>query len=140
LFQHLVAFIQDEIPQIVQFQISLLNQIEDSARSSNDNLRWFGFEDFLLISNGFSSIEDLGLDLQEFAQSDEFFVDLVGEFSGVAQDQSRNRVWFLLELLQNGNHKDGRFAHPRLGLTQHIIAQNGVRNTFILDCWEEGKG
>ena len=38
------------------------------------------------------------------------------------------------DLLQGGEHKHGRFAHTRLGLTQDVHPKNGLRNAFVLDC------
>lgn len=38
-----------------------------------------------------------------------------------------------LNLLQSSQHKDGRLAHPRLGLAQDVHAQDGLGNTLMLD-------
>lgn len=38
-----------------------------------------------------------------------------------------------LNLLQGGQHEDRRLAHPRLGLAQDVHAQDGLRNTLVLD-------
>ena len=38
------------------------------------------------------------------------------------------------QLLQCGQHKDGRLAHPGLRLTQHVHGQNGLRDAFMLHC------
>ena len=84
LFKHLVAFIENKIPEVFQLEESFLDEVEDSPWCTDNNMGWLVLEDLLLIGDGFSSIEDLGLDLHEFAQSDKLLVDLVGEFSGVA--------------------------------------------------------
>lgn len=40
-----------------------------------------------------------------------------------------------IHLLQRSKHKHSRLTHTRLGLTQNICTEDGLGNTFLLNCF-----
>lgn len=60
--------------------------------------------------------------------------DLVCELPGVAYDQSSHLLVHRLKLLEDGKHEDSSLPHPRLGLTDHIHAKDGLWDTLMLHC------
>ena len=59
--------------------------------------------------------------------------DLEGQLAGVAHDDDRHLAVDRLQLLQRGKDEDGSLAHARLGLTEDVHAENGLRDALVLD-------
>ena len=59
---------------------------------------------------------------------------LICKLPGVADDKSRNFLVNRLKLLEDGQHEHCGLPHPRLCLTDHIHAQDGLWNTLMLHC------
>ena len=59
---------------------------------------------------------------------------LVCKLPGVAYDQSSNLLVHRLKLLEDGKHEHGSLPHPRLGLTDHIHAKDGLWDALVLHC------
>ena len=59
---------------------------------------------------------------------------LVSKLSGMADDNGANLALLGLQLLQDGQHEHSRLAHARLGLAQHVHAQNRLGYAFVLHC------
>ena len=76
------------------------------------------------------------LDLRHvFGETAKFVENLIGEFTGVTHDNSADRRVFFgrFELLQNGNDKNSRFSHSRLGLADDVGTEDGLRDALVLD-------
>ena len=52
----------------------------------------------------------------------------------MANDQSRNFLVYRLKLLEDGQHEHCGLSHPRLCLTDHIHAKDGLWDTLVLHC------
>lgn len=85
-YQHFVAFIENEKSELIEFHVSLINQLQNSAWCSDDDV-W----SFITLKNGniffdwHASIEDTGSDvLHVGSKTIYFFFDLVSEFSDIA--------------------------------------------------------
>ena len=69
-----------------------------------------------------------------FGEPSIFVLDLKSKFSCVTKDQNRHIAIHGFKLLQGRKHEDRSFPMTRFCLAQHIHAQNGLRNAFLLDC------
>ena len=137
LLQHLVTLVQNKVFQILQTQLLALDQGEDAARSSNNNVRTVVLQHLLVLGDGHASEEDSDLDiLEELAEPLILLADLEGELPGVAHDQHRDLTIHWLNLLERGQHEDCSLAHPRLGLAQNIHTQHRLYNMVKLDLKE----
>ena len=87
-----------------------------------------------------TSVEDLALDVRQvLAEAGVLVLDLEGELARVAQDEDRDLAVDGLELVQRREDEHGGFAHPGLGLADHVHAQDGLRDAFVLHCISETK-
>merc|ERR1712227_263301 len=84
LLQHLVTLVQNKVFQILQTQLLTLDQGEDAARSSNNNVRTVVLQHLLVLGDGHASEENSNLD------GGHELADLEGELPGVAHDQHRD--------------------------------------------------
>jgi len=134
LFKQFVAFIENKESQL--FKVDQLSsvQIEDSSGGTDKDGGVLG-EFFLILFEGDTTVEDLGLDAgQVFAESFEFSVDLVSKFLDVDKDDSRERIGFLgIETLEDSKHEDGGFTHAGLGLADDIFTFEGSWDSVNLD-------
>ena len=88
---------------------------------------------FNLVHDWFPPEDDFGLDiLQKFGKSQEFFFNLVGQFSGVAQHEDADWLW-LVQLVQDGEHEHCSLAHAALGLGEDVHPNHCVGDTLLLD-------
>jgi hypothetical protein len=78
---------------LARVQLLLSNQSSQSARGSDDDVGASLLLGELLVvgGDGGSTIEDLGSDIgHELGESSELVLDLVGQFSGVTEDDDRD--------------------------------------------------
>lgn len=104
VFKNIVTFVQNESLQVVQFQNFFVNEMKDSSGRSDKDMWAIFFDHFLVLVEIDASVNNFRLDIREiFAESFEFAVDLIGEFSSVAKDQSIDGGVFRIdfELLQS---------------------------------------
>lgn len=64
---------------------------------------------------------------------------LVCELPGVADDESRYFLVHRLKLLKDGQHEHCGLPHPRLCLTDHIHAKDGLWDALMLHCASTAK-
>jgi hypothetical protein len=72
--------------------------------------------------------------LQVLGESIELLLDLIRQFSGVAQDQGR--CWLgvtLIDLVQDRKDEDSGLTHTGHGLAEDILARDGSRDALLLD-------
>ena len=67
-------------------------------------------------------------------------VDLKGKLPGVAEHEDTDLSIHGLNLLEGGNHEDGRLAHAALGLTDDIHSKDGLGDALVLNCGWSGEG
>lgn len=88
--EHLIALIQNEDLEVVEFESLLLDQGEHSTRGSNDDVRalFFVFEKLLVILYWHSSEHDCASQLRKIlGESFEFLLDLESKLPDIAKDQ-----------------------------------------------------
>jgi hypothetical protein len=92
-------------------------------------------EDFGILSDWGSSIEDSSLDVWHvLAESSVFVLDLVGQFASVAHNQDRGLASDWFDLLKSGEDEDSSLTKTRFGLAEDIGTENCLRDTNLLDC------
>lgn len=134
--QDLVTLINDEGLDVVQTDTLLLDKSVQSTWSGNDNVRTGLLVLQLLQVSGHwsTTVEDLGLDIRHvLGETSVLVTDLVGQLSGVTDDQSGDLTWNWVQLLQSGQDEHGSLTQTRLGLTQNVSTQDGLRDTDLLD-------
>ena len=60
------------------------------------------------------------------------FLDLEGKLPRVAQNEGGEGPRTISQLVQRRQHKYGRLAHARLGLTKNVHSHDALRNTLLL--------
>lgn len=134
LVEDRVAFVDDEELDVGGGQSLFGDEVENAARGADDDVRGVGFKHLLVMFDGDTTKEDGELHggkvlLETLKNS----VDLEGELAGVAQDKTSDFSGLGVELLKESEGKNGSLAHPRLGLTDDVSAQNCLRNALVLD-------
>lgn len=69
-----------------------------------------------------------------FRETRILILDLERQFTGMTKNDHSHfiRTWF--DLLQGSQHEHSRFTHTRFRLTQNIGTENGLWDTFLLNC------
>ena len=137
-FQHFVAFIQDKVLEVIQLEfLSADDQVLNTPRCANNNVR-LGFFDFFNVRSDWCSAEEAGgFDAgQVLGEALEFFLDLDGQFAGVAHNHDVDFAINRLELLECGEDKHGCLTHATLGLADDIRLLNCLRDAAFLHCNE----
>ena len=135
--EHPVGFVEHEIFDRVERYMSLAHEIEQTARSGDDDFnaaRQSGGLRFLA-----DAAEDHGLaQMQMLAIGAEFLADLDRQFAGRRHDQraraARSVIGAVLrKLMQNGQRKGARLAGAGLGDAQNILAGEQLGNGLGLN-------
>jgi len=113
--------------------VLVAHQSKDSSGGADHNVRWVGFEQLNVVLHRFSSINDFGLDLfEELGEANEFILDLVGELTGVAEDQRAIWLGVFRKILENSKYKNGSFSHSGHCLAKSIDSQHSFRDALLL--------
>lgn len=92
-FENLITLIDDKVPQLLQFDLVSLDQIQSSAGRADYNMRRVVLQLQNLCLGVDTTIDDLGPQpLHVLAQSLKFFANLESKLSGVGDDQTLERV------------------------------------------------
>jgi hypothetical protein len=75
-------------------------------------------------------LPDLG---QVCCESVALFLDLMSQFPRVAEDEHRDWLWVVIELMKNGQDEDSSLASTGDSLANHILAHNCIRYTLLLN-------
>ena len=87
-------------------------QIHDSARGAHDNVGHLGLEGLEVALDVDTAIEHAGLDIGEvLAEPLVLALNLKSQLASVAQHDHVHLARDWGELVQRGEHEDGRFAH-----------------------------
>mmetsp|Transcript_105623 Transcript_105623/g.278915 ORF Transcript_105623/g.278915 Transcript_105623/m.278915 type:complete len:452 (-) Transcript_105623:37-1392(-) len=133
LVQALVALVEHELRQFVEFQVLFAEEAEDAAGSADQDLRAGLLEHLLVLANGDAAIDNATLHVREvLGEAVELVLDLVRELTRVADHHSPDDLFTRIDLLQARQDKDRRLAHARLGLAEHIGAEDGLRDALVL--------
>mmetsp|Transcript_23195 Transcript_23195/g.59615 ORF Transcript_23195/g.59615 Transcript_23195/m.59615 type:complete len:401 (+) Transcript_23195:292-1494(+) len=133
LLEHLVALIEDEVLDLAEVEVLVARKRQHAPRRADEDVRRVRLEDLLVLGDGHATVEDARLDVGQVpGEPHKLVVDLEGQLARVAHHDHRRLCLFGLELVQHGQHKHGRLAHARLGLADHVHAQDGLRNALVL--------
>jgi hypothetical protein len=88
--KHFVALIEDEDLEVREVKVTLLDEGKDTAWSTNNDVRLFeSLEKSDVLVDGNTTIDHLCSDVWKLGrETSEFLLDLIGEFSVVAEDKS----------------------------------------------------
>jgi len=92
-----------------------------------------GLEEFLILLDGSSTIEDGSADIRHvLGESEVLVADLEGEFAGVAEYDDRDTVFCWVELLEGSEDENGGLSMTRLGLAENVHAEDRLRDALLL--------
>lgn len=134
-FEHLVALVENEDLEVGEVEVALLDKSEDSPGGANDDVGLLEtLEEGDVLLDGDTSEDDFGSDVRGvLEEADEFFVDLIGKLSVVAQDHGRDGLGVLRKLLEGGEDEDSSLSHAGLCLAENVDSHHGVGDAFLLD-------
>mmetsp|Transcript_67655 Transcript_67655/g.209187 ORF Transcript_67655/g.209187 Transcript_67655/m.209187 type:complete len:267 (+) Transcript_67655:509-1309(+) len=134
LVQALVALVQHKLRQLVELQVLVAQEAEHAAGGADQDVGATVPEHLAVPRDGYAAVHDARLHVLEvLGKAVELVLDLVGQLPRVADDQRPDGLLRGIQLLQTGEHEDGRLAHAGLGLAKHVRAQNGLRDALVLD-------
>lgn len=137
LLEHFVALVQSKVFDILGIQNLVSSEGIQATRSSHNNV-WAPVlvtKDFRVLLYGSTAIEGVDPYVRHVLGKPRVLVlDLEGEFTGVTQDNDGNFAIHRLQLLQRCKYEDRGLAVPRLCLTKDVHSQDGLRDTFLLNC------
>mmetsp|Transcript_5810 Transcript_5810/g.12664 ORF Transcript_5810/g.12664 Transcript_5810/m.12664 type:complete len:340 (+) Transcript_5810:682-1701(+) len=133
LLEHLVALVEDEVLDVLGDEVLVPHHLQHTSRRADDNVRRFVLQDALVLSDRHATVEDGRLDVGQVSlETVELVVDLVGQLARVAEHKGANLRLLGLELMQAGEHEDGRLTHSRLGLAEDVHAEDRLRDALVL--------
>ena len=111
--KHLVALIQDEHLEVVESHHLAVDQVADSAWSTNNDVRRRKrLQQFLMSVDWHTTVEGFcPYVLEVLGESGNLVSDLDCKLSGVAKDDCGDRLWLIVEVVQNGKDEDCSLAH-----------------------------
>lgn len=106
---------------VLQAKNLVSEQGEDATRSAHNDVRAIILQDFMILLNADTAIEDASLHSGHvLTEAFIFILDLESQFTSVAEDEDRYLARDGLKLLQSGQNEYGRLAHTRLGLRDDV--------------------
>ena len=134
LFEHFVAFVQYKVLDTLCVETLVPSKRIKTARGSDDNMRALGgLEEFLILLDGCSTIEDGSADVGHvLGESEVLIANLEGEFARVAEYDDRDTVFCWIELLEGSEDEYGSLSMTRLRLTEDVHAEDRLRDAFLL--------
>lgn len=133
LLQHFIAFIEDEMFQVLQVQLLIANESENASRCPDDNMWSHCLECLFVLLNRHSAEEHRDLHARHvLAETLVFLADLEGELASVTHDKNIDVVVGGFELLKCCENKYSRLSHTGLGLAQNVHSENRLWNAFVL--------
>jgi hypothetical protein len=92
-------------------------------------------EELDIFLDGCTAIEDGSLHIRQIlAEPGIFVLDLIRQFSSVTHHQHRAFARNGLQLMKSSQDEDSSLTETRFGLAENVDAEEGLRNTFLLDC------
>lgn len=140
LLEYLVALVDHKALDIAQTKVLVANEGVKTAGSGDDDVRVSSLvlENRDVVLDGSTTVEDRGLNVRQvLAETCVLVLDLESQFTGVANNHDRALAVHRLNLLKGGQDENGSFTKTRLGLTENVGSENGLRNAVLLDCGHE---
>jgi hypothetical protein len=98
--KHLIGLIENEHLHRVGLQESALDHILDTTRSTDNDLRTL-LKSFHIITNARTTNASMALNVHEVTNSNNDFLDLLGQFTGRSKNQSLALLDVGIKLLQD---------------------------------------
>lgn len=135
ILENLIALVEDEHLEVVQFKGSILGEMEDTAWGADNDVRSVGaLEHLLLLLERLTTQDALSSNVgDELGETSEFTLDLVGELTSVSKHDARVGLWVLSEDMEGREDKDGSLTHTRDSLAEHINTHNSLGDALLLD-------
>mmetsp|Transcript_13149 Transcript_13149/g.42022 ORF Transcript_13149/g.42022 Transcript_13149/m.42022 type:complete len:250 (-) Transcript_13149:59-808(-) len=134
LVQTLVALIKHKLCGLVKLEVLVAQEAQHAARRADQDVRAVCLQHLTILGDGHASIDYARLDVLEvLCEAVKLVLDLVGELASVADDQDFHGLLRSIQLLETSQDKDSSLAHARLGLAEHIGAEDGLRDALVLD-------
>jgi hypothetical protein len=134
LLEALVTFVQDEELHLVELEYFFPDESKDAPRSADEDMRRCRLEHLFMHSDRLTSVDDFSLDIRHvLGEPSELVLDLVGQLVRVTNDDSGDGIGLGFHTVEHRQHKDRRFAHTGLSLSQHVRAEECLRETFLLN-------
>lgn len=125
-----VALVQYELLHVLRGEFLLVEQLEHASGGAHQDVGVLG-DGFLGGPQGHAPLDALGADLEVFGEAIELALDLLGEFTSVAEHQGREGLGFV-HTLEDDHDEDGCLAHAALGLAQDVHALDALRDALAL--------
>ncbi len=107
--EHTVALVKNKVFDLVEVDISSVDQIDQPSGSRNDDLRSF-VDDFLLFLEARSAKNNRGADSHSIGKLVHFFPDLSGKFPGRGEDDRLGPADASVYEFQQGDYESGCFT------------------------------
>jgi len=134
VLEHLIALIQNESLDLVSLEFLLIDELLDTTRSTNNNMRGVLSQELIMLTNRDASIEDAHLDGRKiFGEANKFLANLIGQLASMAHNKGVDYAIFRDKLLQDTEDEDGGFPHTRFGLANDVHSEYSLRNAFLLN-------
>merc|ERR1711957_159456 len=134
LINALITLVKNELSQFIELQILVLHESLDAARSSNQDVRAIVLQHLHVLRNRRASVDDARLySFEVLGKSIKLKLYLVCQLARVADYQAFHSFLGGIDLLQGCEHEHCSLAHTRLSLADNVRAQDGLRDTFMLD-------
>jgi len=102
VFEDFVALIEDEHLEVFQVERLVLGEVQDTARCSYDNVwSFWPLEKLFLLLDRLATEDTLSPDVwDEFGETHEFALNLVGELASVSEDEDAGWLWALTDAME----------------------------------------
>ena len=138
LLENIVTLVNNKVLEVLEVQLALVHELEDTTRGADENVGRGLLQDGDVLLLGLASAEVLNPDvLHVLGEALVLLHDLERKLAGVTEDEYQNLALLGLvnvELLESGDDEDSGLAHSTLGLAEHVVSEDGLRDTLLLDC------
>jgi len=117
--KHLIGLVKNEHLHGIGFQVTALNHILDTARSSDNDLGTFS-ESLHVISDTGSTNACVALDANEVTEGDNNLLNLLSQLASRGKNQCLAGLDVGINLLKNRNGESGSLSGSRLSLSDDI--------------------
>ena len=129
--QEFVGFVQHQIPDGIQLEVSVDDMVEQAAGGSHHDLH-AALERVQLRAVGHAAVDGHGRDAHGVAELDDFLIDLQGQFARGRHDEHLRGLVGLFDHFQQRQHEGAGLAGPGLGLDDDVLGVEDVRGSLLL--------
>jgi len=136
LVQHFITFIKNKHLDTSQSQVLVTNESIKTSRRRDDDMRVLilVLEDFDILLHRSTTVEHGGLNVGHvFAEPRILILNLICKLTSVTHHKNRGLSRHRVDLLKSGKNEYGSLTKTRFGLAEDISAQDGLRDTHLLD-------